>query len=232
MIYFLKRKISPGFKINKKDLVIDIGSGDKPFWRGDVFYDDIGQSDNHRISASKVINDLGVFVNGVIEKAPFKNKAFDFSFCAHLLEHTERPDLAIKELERISKKGYIEVPNGLHESIAPYRSHLWFIYLSGKKLVFVRKSKKMSEVLINNGLPHKYLLYLMRDPFIRLYWKNNIEYEIIDGLKKSEKFYPKKEKHIKSFNNTQGIYLMIVRLLRKIFYTKKSNDKMMQLIHS
>ncbi|RJQ27593.1 class I SAM-dependent methyltransferase [Candidatus Parcubacteria bacterium] len=230
MIYFFKRKISPGFKVNKKDLVIDIGSGDKPFWRGDVFFDDLGQSDNQRISASKVINDLGVFVNGVIEKAPFKDKAFDFSFCAHLLEHTERPELAIKELERISKKGYIEVPNGLHESIAPYRSHLWFIYLSGKKLVFVRKSKKMSDTLINNGKSYRYLLYLMIDPFIRLHWKNNIEYEIIDDLKKLEKFYPKNEKHIKSFSNTQGIYLVIIKILRKLFYQEKDHANLMKLI--
>ncbi|HXT85222.1 MAG TPA: methyltransferase domain-containing protein, partial [Verrucomicrobiae bacterium] len=95
---FIDRKIIPGFKIKKQDLVIDIGSGDKPFWRGDVFLDNLNLDNKQRITGKDIIHNLGTFVNGDITKTKFKNKTFDFSFCSHLLEHVEHPDLAIKEI--------------------------------------------------------------------------------------------------------------------------------------
>lgn len=239
LVSFFDRKVYPGFRIPNNEIVIDIGSGDKPFWRGDVFYDDLSQSDSQRISTSQAIHDLGLFVNGIVEKTPFKDKAFDFSFCAHLLEHIENPELAIKEITRISKKGYIEVPNGLHESIAPYRSHLWFVYLNGKKLIFVRKSKKMSDILIENGKDYHYLLYRMKEPFIRLNWEKNIEYEIINDIKKSDKFRSKDERRIKSFDRTQdlyiraqGLYIVLVKILRIVFYRKNDKANLERLIRS
>jgi ubiquinone/menaquinone biosynthesis C-methylase UbiE len=91
--YFWDRKIVPGFKIKKNDLVLDIGSGDKPFWRGNVFLDNLELKNLHRHTDTQTIKDLGLFVNGDITKTKFKNKAFDFSFCTHLLEHVDRPDL-------------------------------------------------------------------------------------------------------------------------------------------
>lgn len=38
IIYFIKRKVVPGCRIGKNDIMIDIGSGDKPFWRANVFF--------------------------------------------------------------------------------------------------------------------------------------------------------------------------------------------------
>ena len=56
VIYFLKRKFFPGLKIGKNDLVIDIGSGDKPFWRADVFFDDLSLNNNQRISGKETVH--------------------------------------------------------------------------------------------------------------------------------------------------------------------------------
>ena len=229
LIFFYKRKIAPGFTINKKAKVLDIGSGDKPFWRGDVFFDKLGLSNNQRITETGVVQNIGMFINGDITKTPFKDKAFDFSFCSHLFEHVERPDLAIKEIVRISKRGYVEMPNGLVESLAPYQSHLWFIYLNGKKLIFVRKSKKMHEVLIKNGLEEQNLFYHFKNPFIRLNWKNKIEFEISDDLRAEEKFYPINNNPEEGGNNS--LYLLLVRTLRWLFYTKKPNLEELVLKH-
>lgn len=224
LIYFFKRKIYPGFPIDKDALVVDIGSGDKPFWRGDVFFDKLSLPNNQRFTETGVVDSIGLFIDGDVNKTPFKNKAFDFSFCGHLLEHVKNPELAIKEIVRISKSGYIESPNGLLESILPYQSHIWFIYLDGKKLIFVRKSKKMHDILTKNGpLANKKSWMQLKNPFIRLYWKNNIEYEIIDNLKESEKFYVKHENTKKTTNGGFNIYLLLVKLLRLFFYTKKQN---------
>ena len=55
IIYFYKRKIQPGFRIKKDAIVIDIGSGDKPFWRADVFVDDLSLGNVQRASETKTI---------------------------------------------------------------------------------------------------------------------------------------------------------------------------------
>lgn len=256
IVSFYKSKILPGFAINGKKIVIDIGSGDKPFWRGDVFFDKLSAEPNQRITETGVIQELGIFVDGDITAAPFKDKAFDFSFCSHLLEHVEKPDLAIKEIMRISKKGYIEVPNGLYESLMPYQSHLWFIYRNDNKLVFVRKSKRMHEVLAKNGLYEKDLGPHFKNPFIRLYWKDKVDFEIIDNLKDSEKFYPidepysqtsvryaqgfilsrlygsnklkgsEENKNKENTNTSQNYYIMFIKLIRMLFYARKDLEKL------
>jgi hypothetical protein len=89
--FFYNRKIEPGFKINQNALVVDIGSGDKPFWRADVFIDDLSLGNVQRASNLDTIHDLGMFVNANASKMPFREGAFDFSFASHLLEHVDNP---------------------------------------------------------------------------------------------------------------------------------------------
>lgn len=219
IVYFYKRKIQPGFRINRKELVVDIGSGDKPFWRADVFFDNTMLSDNQRITGTGAVTSLGLFVNGTLPHTPFQDKAFDFSFCAHLLEHVEDPDMAIKELMRISKRGYIETPNGVLELMDPFRSHLWFIFLNGNKLIFVRKSKKMHETLKANGKRFNKVIKKISDPFIRMYWEGKIDYEIINDLDSSEKFYPVEEESYEK--QKYNLYVIFIKMMRKIFYINK-----------
>ena len=42
---------------------------------------------------------------GSVYKIPFKNKTFGTVFCSHLLEHLTKPELAIREINRVLKKG-------------------------------------------------------------------------------------------------------------------------------
>jgi ubiquinone/menaquinone biosynthesis C-methylase UbiE len=227
MNYFWKRKVEPGLNLKKNDLVIDIGSGDKPFWRANVFMDDLSLRNLHRHTDSPVVKTFGVFVDGNASKTKFKDKAFDFSFCAHLLEHVEKPDLTIKEIMRISKKGYIEVPNGIIEFISPFHSHLWFILLSKKKLIFIRKNDRLHKDLLTNSRSHNGLVSKVKEPFIRLYWKNKIEYEILDYKGEDKKYMPPqttpkntgKNKTMMMVGNS--IYLYLIQILR---ITKKVDD--------
>lgn len=219
---FFESKIYPGFKIKQGELVIDLGSGDKPFWRADVFLDKLSLGNEQRFSSSNIIKDLGLFVDGDITKTPFKNKAFDFSFCSHVLEHIERPDLAIKEILRISDRGFIEVPDGMVEMMAPYQSHLWFVFLNNNQLIFLRKSKQMHSVLKENNLKYQYLAKYLKKHFIRLYWRKEIKYKIIDKLPESEKFRAADEEAIIQPPLIHKVYLNITNLLRNFRYT--NND--------
>ena len=48
---------------------------------------------------------------------PFKDKEFDFVISSHVIEHIEDFEFFIKELERISSKGYIELPTRLGDNL-------------------------------------------------------------------------------------------------------------------
>jgi len=223
IIYFIKRKVLPGYKVGKNDFVIDIGSGDKPFWRANVFFDNLSLDNLQRSTYKKTVSTIGSFINGDITKTNFKDKAFDFSYCSHVLEHAKRPDLAIREMMRISKAGYIEVPNGLIDFINPFFTHLWFVFLYKNKLVFFRKSNKLHDVLSENSVNYIPLLYKTDKPFIRLYWKNKIDYEIIDtNLKKFTPLSMEKVGSKKKQNNSiisllsRKWYIFLIKILRKI----------------
>ena len=58
---------------------------------------------------------------------PFKNKEFDFVIASHVLEHVEDPAFFIKELERVSIQGYIELPTILEDNLVfeNKQDHLW-----------------------------------------------------------------------------------------------------------
>ena len=47
----------------------------------------------------------------------FKDKEFDFVIASHVLEYVEGIDTFISELERISSKGYIELPTKLDDNL-------------------------------------------------------------------------------------------------------------------
>lgn len=108
---FFRRKVFIDVKEN--ELVLDIGSGNKPFWRGDVIVDKYIEDDQQRATDPMVYDKRKIFVQADVEKLPFKDKAFDFVFCAHLLEHVKNLDKAIQEIIRVAKRGYIEVPQAI-----------------------------------------------------------------------------------------------------------------------
>ncbi len=219
--YFYQRKIQPGFRVNKTDLVVDIGSGDKPFWRGDVFVDKLSLGNAQRDTQFGTIRDIGKFVDSDVAHMPFHDKAFDFSFCSHLLEHVDDPGAVIKEITRVSRAGYLEVPNGILETIRPFRSHLWFVYWTRNKLVFVRKSKKMHDVLSQNGITYDHMLGKIPSPFIRLYWKGSIPYEVIDTLKPAERFVSVVGDVVPQPAKALHGYTIMVRVIRALFYKEK-----------
>lgn len=79
-----------------------------------------------------------------IEKMPFEDGAFDFSYCRHVLEHVEDPFAAIHELQRISKAGYIETPSYWNEIAFGKPYHKWLVLLLDGDLVFIRKNEAMT----------------------------------------------------------------------------------------
>ena len=68
------------------------------------------------------------FIKIYEKKLPFKDKEFDFVITSHVIEHVEDLDFFIKEIERISNQGYIELPSKLGDNLVfeNLTDHIWW----------------------------------------------------------------------------------------------------------
>src|SRR5258708_14351859 len=87
---------------------------------------------------------------------PFPDQFFDFSFCSHLLEDVRDPLIVCAELQRVSRRGYIETPSRLREIFVKDRffginravghaphiafpQHRWYVEIDGNHWKFTVK---------------------------------------------------------------------------------------------
>jgi len=230
-VSFFERKIFIK-NIKKDDLVLDVGSGDKPFWRADVIVDKYLEDDQQRHSGAIVYDKRKLFVKADVENLPFKDKVFDFVFCSHLLEHVENPDKAIRELNRVAKRGYIEVPNGIVDLLKPFPPHLWycdykdgiltFMQKEDRENFFIENTKKFGKFIFDNPL-FQYLVTKYQDKiFIRLYWKDRAKFQVI-RTEKSYVYTALEEKHGKNVSArfTFIFYKSLYSIMTYLFHKKK-----------
>ncbi len=126
--------------------VLDVGSGHRPHEDATHLVDLLPEDDSER---GKPIRQLGLpLLLATVEALPFKDKAFDYVYASHVLEHTQDPAMACKELMRIARAGYIETPSPFYEqgynfphAERGWSFHRWFVYLGdGDTLTFEPKT--------------------------------------------------------------------------------------------
>ena len=110
---------------------------------------------------------------------PFEDKFFDFSICMHTLEDIRNPIHVCHELMRISKRGYIETPSRIDESIfnnsyVGYANHRWFVEDNKDELVFTMKSHCIYE---SNKmyLPSNYQFLQKNDDVMIFWWDDSFK---------------------------------------------------------
>ena len=121
------------------------------------------------------------FVKLIEKKLPFKDKEFDFVIASHVLEHVEDVVFFIKELERVSNKGYIELPTMLEDNLVfeNKKDHLWHMDFDDVelKLLISKKNQYFEPILSVSSI--KKLNEVFRKSFVlELFWENNINYVI------------------------------------------------------
>jgi len=100
--YWWKNKTIHEYILNKTkgfDTILDIGPGNIPFENATVTVD------KHFNSTYKID----------IEQEQVPLEKVDFIYCRHTLEELRNPEPALKEIQRLSKKGYIETPSVITE---------------------------------------------------------------------------------------------------------------------
>ncbi len=123
--------------IGPDELVLDVGSGGWPFKRANHLADMFPDETTHRVE--KLALDGRQFFEVDIERLPFADRAYDFVFCSHVLEHLDNPGQAMRELMRVAPKGYIEVPTRLSDIMFNFtripNHHRWHGVRTGNALV-------------------------------------------------------------------------------------------------
>ena len=161
--------------------VVDLGcgtSGSCPF--ANVFVD-VHDHSEHFVDHKFVKHDLNTY------PLPFKDKEFDYSFTSHILEHISDPLSFLKEVVRISKAGYVEVPSPIIDNLVsgddqfdPYGHKWWLYYDDPNEKIIIRPRRHILRKSI--GIPELNLLYpFFRSSFVlELQWKNSINVDMGD----------------------------------------------------
>ena len=125
------------------------------------------------------------FIKITDKTLPFKDNEFDFVIASHVIEHVEDFEFFIKELERISNKGYIELPTRLGDNLVFENTsdHIWWFKFNDieKKLLASKRNQTLEPFLsVSTG---KKISDSFRESFvIELFWKDKIEYRLDDGI--------------------------------------------------
>ena len=138
------------------------------------------------------------------KKLPFENNYFDFVIASHVLEHVEDFKFFISELERVSKKGYIELPTKLEDNLVfeNKNDHLWQMEFDdvNYRLLISKKSQFVEPILTVSSI-QQFRKNFKSSLILELYWEDKIDYDFVESDSKFEK-------------------ISLIKLLRK-FFSKK-----------
>lgn len=156
--------------------VLDLGCGADGLRMAQVWADTVDHSDKYP---------PGTFFQTDACDTPFEDGGFDFVFSSHVAEHVPDPLAYCKELVRIAKRGYIEIPTPLFDNLVignfdPLPAgHVWWVTydIIEEKIVFRPRCQVMHPFLTPADTT-------VIDPFFRncmvteLYWDGSIELKI------------------------------------------------------
>ena len=147
---------------------------------------------------ASVIADIQDFSNFYKEKKfvkikeknlPFKDKEFDFVIASHVIEHVEDFQFFIKELERITLKGYIELPSRLGDNLVfeNRNDHIWWFYFDDvSNQLIASKRNQLINPFITVSMA-KLLEGIFKESLvIELAWEEKIEYTIDDRIRHND----------------------------------------------
>ena len=125
------------------------------------------------------------------KELPFKNNEFDFIIASHVLEHVEDFRFFISELERVSKKGYIELPTKLEDNLVfeNKKDHLWHMDFDDiNSRLIISKKVQFFEPILTVSMIQKMRKSFRSSFVLELYWENKIDFEFIENNPGYQKF--------------------------------------------
>ena len=119
---------------------------------------------------------------------PFKDKEFDFVIASHVIEHVEDFEFFINELERISSKGYIELPSRLGDNLVfeNKTDHIWwFVYDDINNKLLASKRNQLVEPFLTVSTAKLFEKIFRESLVIELTWDKKIDYQIDNSIQEN-----------------------------------------------
>ncbi len=126
--------------IKPSDLVLEIGSGNNPNPRSDILCDRFIHTSHDRAGEFSIHIDRPMVVADGM-RLPFLDQTFDYVIASHIFEHMEDPARFAREIERVGKAGYIEVPSAISERVFGWNFHHWYCEMVDGVLTFIPKKE-------------------------------------------------------------------------------------------
>ena len=121
---------------------------------------------------------------------PFQDKEFDFVIASHVIEHVEDFEFFIKELERITSKGYIELPSRLGDNLVfeNKNDHIWwFCFDDVANQLIASKKNQLIDPFVTVSTAKLFEEIFRESLVIELAWDEKIDYKI-DNIIRHEDF--------------------------------------------
>ena len=187
---------------NPKWKILDIGCGYRANKYASVISDTLDLSNFYKGKKFVKINE---------KKLPFKDKEFDFVISSHVIEHVEDFEFFLKEIERISSRGYVELPTRLADNLVfeNKNDHIWWFLFDdiNNKLIASRKNQLIDPFITVSMA--KLFEEIFRDSLvIELEWQDKIDYQIDDQLL---------QKDFKKISNIKLFRKFLSKKIRSIF---------------
>ena len=157
--------------------VLDIGCGYRAHKNASVISDIQDLSDFYKDKK---------FIQVKEKKLPFKDKEFDFVIASHVIEHVDDFEFFIKELERISTRGYIELPSRLGDNLVfeNKNDHIWwFRYDDIENQLIASKRNQLIDPFITVSMAKLFEEIFRESMVIELIWDEKINYKINNIIK-------------------------------------------------
>ena len=152
--------------------ILDIGCGYKPHKNASVIADIQDFSDFYKEKK---------FVQIQEKNLPFKDKEFDFVIASHVIEHVDDFEFFIKELERVSPRGYIELPSRLGDNLVfeNKNDHVWwFCFNDITNTLIASKKNQLIDPFITVSTAKLFETTFRESLVIELMWEDKIDYKI------------------------------------------------------
>ena len=123
------------------------------------------------------------------KKLPFEDKEFDFVIASHVIEHIDNFEFFIKELERISSKGYIELPSRLGDNLVfeNKNDHIWwFCFDDVTNQLIASKKNQLIDPFITVSTAKLFEEIFRESLVIELAWDEKIDYKIDSKIRQED----------------------------------------------
>ena len=160
--------------------ILDIGCGYKPHKNASVIADIQDFSDFYK--EKKFVQIQG-------KNLPFKDKEFDFVIASHVIEHIDNFEFFIKELQRISSKGYIELPSRLGDNLVfeNKNDHIWWFYYNDTtNNLIASKRNQLIDPFITVSTAKLFEKIFRESLVVELAWEEKIEYKIDNSIRQED----------------------------------------------